>query len=169
MPDAKFFEGYGGQSTEDLLGLSPSYRTDSLVLAFEQALDQKAARVGMAALTPEERVVLAIEAFEREVNNGGYAQFFGNSSGEFVGDIAQSLETIGCPNYAEVTRRAIAALEINGKPTPEQIEAALDAGGESLQAALEACDNAFFAVRSEDVAERLFSFVRQRKEHVCVP
>jgi len=52
--------------------MEDGYRVDSLVLAMESALDAKDRRT----LSPEERVVLAVEALEREVNNGGYDQFF---------------------------------------------------------------------------------------------
>jgi hypothetical protein len=38
-----FLESYGGQSTEELLALAGKYRIDSLVLALEQAIQQKAA------------------------------------------------------------------------------------------------------------------------------
>ena len=34
----KWFDAYGGQTTEQLLALEGEYRTDSLVLAFEQAI-----------------------------------------------------------------------------------------------------------------------------------
>lgn len=64
-----------GQTVEQLLSLEGKSRIDSLVLAFEQAISQKAERTGNEGLSYPERVVLAVEALEREVNNGGYAQF----------------------------------------------------------------------------------------------
>ena len=72
MSELKWLDGYSGQTTEELVALEGEYRTDSLVLAFEQALDQRVEHVGQEGLTEEERIVLAIEALEREVNNGGY-------------------------------------------------------------------------------------------------
>ena len=62
--------GYSGQSADQLLSLEGMYRIDSLVRAFEQAITQKAQRGGVQSLTDEERIVLAVEALEREVNNG---------------------------------------------------------------------------------------------------
>src|SRR5439155_6192926 len=70
-PGPKWLNGYSDQSVEQLLSLEGEYRTDSLVLAFEEAINQKAQREGMQSLTEEERIVLAVEALEREVNNGG--------------------------------------------------------------------------------------------------
>jgi hypothetical protein len=49
------FLWYSGQSTDELLALEGRYRLDSLVLALEQALLQKAAREG-TSLRPEERL-----------------------------------------------------------------------------------------------------------------
>ncbi len=84
MSDLKFLKDYSGQTVEQLLALEGECRIDSLVLAFEQAVDQKAVREGAGAVNVEERVILAVEALEREVNNGGYEQFFLNSTLEFA-------------------------------------------------------------------------------------
>jgi hypothetical protein len=82
-----------------------------LVVAFEQAFDQRAARVGENALTEEERIILAIEALEREVNNGGYSQFFLNSSREYAPVMVRALERIGCLKTAKITQKALDALQ----------------------------------------------------------
>src|SRR5438552_11088290 len=71
VSDLQWLAGHSGQSVEQLIALEGKYRIDSLVLAFEQAMHQKIARVGMAGLSDEERIICAIEALEREVNNGG--------------------------------------------------------------------------------------------------
>lgn len=75
MAGSQWLQGYSSQTVDDLLALEQSHRIDSLVLAFEEAIDQKAAREGEHKLTDVERTILAIEALEREVNNGGYGQF----------------------------------------------------------------------------------------------
>src|SRR5262245_13906798 len=93
---SQFLSAYGGQTTDELLMLASQYRIDSLVLAFEQAIQAKAP----ASISPEESFVLAIEGLEREVNNGGYAQFFYNSSGEFTSTIVAALRAIDCPKTA---------------------------------------------------------------------
>ena len=109
---SKWFDSYSGQNTEQLLSLEGEYRTDSLVVAFEQALDQKSEAQGLENLTPEEQVVLAVEALEREVNNGGYSQFFTNSSVKYCSNIVMSLEQIGCSKTADITKRALNALNV---------------------------------------------------------
>jgi hypothetical protein len=108
-----WLDGYSGQTVEQLLSLEGRYRIDSLVLAFEQAILRKVEQCESSPLTDEERVVLAVEALEREVNNGGYEQFFTNSSREFTATIVESLQRIGCRKTAGITRRAIKALGIS--------------------------------------------------------
>ena len=95
MADLKWLDGYSGQTIEELLALADEYRVDSLLAALEEGLNQKAEEVGEQDLSDEERIVLAVEAFEREVNNGGYGQFFSNSSGQYTPIIVASLLNIG--------------------------------------------------------------------------
>ena len=96
----EWLDGYSGQSVDELLSLEGSCRCDSLVLAFEEAIGRKSQHNGANSLTVEERVVLAVEALEREVNNGGYDQFFINSSREFAPTIVDALQRIGCKKAA---------------------------------------------------------------------
>jgi hypothetical protein len=70
-----FLKSNGGQTIQQLIAMRDSHRVDSLVLAVEQALASKSE----AELSEPERVILAVEAMEREVNNGCYEQFLGNS------------------------------------------------------------------------------------------
>jgi Domain of unknown function (DUF4375) len=86
-------------------------------VAFEEAISQKAERQGMQSLTEEERIVLAVEALEREVNNGGYDQFLGNSSVEFAPTVVGAVQRIGCKKTATITQRAIKALGISDLTT----------------------------------------------------
>ena len=95
MSSSEWLDGYTGQSTEELIALEGAYRTDSIVLAFEQAISNKAARIGAEHLTTPERVVLAVEALEREVNNDGYTGLFTYYS-EHVPYLVPSLTAIGC-------------------------------------------------------------------------
>jgi hypothetical protein len=99
------------ESVDELIALEGKYRTDSLVLAFEPAMDQKAARVGEDKLTAEERVILAVEALEREVNNGGYGRFLVNSSRDYAPIIVDTLRRISCPKTAEITQKSLKVVQ----------------------------------------------------------
>ena len=164
MSGDKWLDAYGGQTTERLLALESEYRIDSLVLAFEQAIQHKAAS---RPISKEERYVLAVEALEREVNNGGYSQFFLNSSHEFVDVIEEALAAIGCPKTADLTRRAIAALGIPDGVTGEKAEAVVLAEDEAVGDALQACDTGYYE-NDEPIADRLFAWIRSNKASVRV-
>ncbi|MGE0455934.1 MAG: DUF4375 domain-containing protein [Vicinamibacteria bacterium] len=167
MPSDAWFEAYTGQTTDELLALEARYRIDSLVLAFEQAIQQKT-----GPLSTQERFVLAVEALEREVNNGGYSQFFVNSSNEFVDVIVAALHAIGCPRVAGITQAAIAALGVVGELTPEKAESRASAAivGESgdLHDALESCDAQFYS-NEEPIADRLFAWIKENRASLRLP
>lgn len=164
MSGDKWFDAYAGQTTERLLALEGEYRTDSLVLAFEQAIQHKAAS---RPISKEERYVLAVEALEREVNNGGYSQFFLNSSHDFVDVIEEALVAIGCPKTADLTQRAIKALNIRDGVTGEKAEAVMVADDEAVREALDACDAGYYD-NDEPIADRLFAWIRNNKASVRV-
>jgi hypothetical protein len=163
MPELEFLEEYSGQTVEELLSFEGQYHCDSLVLAFEQALRQKLDRCGGHVLTSEERIILAVEALEREVNNGGYGQFFINSSREFAPVTVSALLRIGCPKTAAVTQRAIDALHLAALSV-EAIDAAMEASEESEEE-LNQCDDSYYG-SGEDVAGNLFAFIRTNQSRI---
>lgn len=153
-----------GQSVEDLLRLEGKSRIDSLVSAFEEAISQKAERANNKALTDTERVVLAVEALEREVNNGGYDQFFTNSSREFASTIVDSLRRIGCNKAASITERAVRALRVSDL-TVEAVDAAMAVDDEKRLEKFARCDEAYYK-NTEPIADRLFAFIKTNKAEI---
>ncbi len=164
MANDRWLEGYEGQTTDELLALENDYRIDSIVLAFEQAIAQKAAS---QPISKEERYVLAIEALEREVNNGGYSQFFLNSSHEFVDVIEEALTAIGCPKTAAITEQALASLGVGGELTEEKAEAVVLADSDVVREALDACDDRYFR-NDEPIADRLFAWLKHNRASIRI-
>ncbi|MDA0243664.1 MAG: DMP19 family protein [Chloroflexi bacterium] len=159
-----FLETYGGQTIQQLIAMKESHRVDSLVLAVEQALRGKPEM----ELSEPERVVLAVEAMEREVNNGGYNQFFGNSSGKFTGFLVRALELIGCPKVATISADAIAVLKL-----PEPFDAdtvglvAYELSDESIEQ-LDKCDSRYYA-NDESIEQRLFAYIEEYQNEIQIP
>jgi hypothetical protein len=140
-----FLAGYSGESVDELLAYEGRYRIDSIVLAFEQAIQQRSARL-KSECSDEERVVLAVEALERDVNNDGYDGFL-RYSAAFVPVIVAALERIGCLGVARITRDAIAA---------------------GLSGSLESLDQAYYR-NPEDIEGRLFAFIAANRERFVLP
>jgi hypothetical protein len=161
VPNLKWLESYSGQSVDELISLEGECRIDSLIVAFEQAVDQKAFREGSGALSYEEQAILAVEALEREVNNGGYSQFFINSSREYALSVVDFLQRIGCPKTAQITKRAIDALRLPSISV-EAIEAALKVDSAERDGELNECDKLYYQ-DAEPIAERLFTFIKDNR------
>ena len=106
MADQKWLEGYSGQSVDQLIAMAADHRIDSIVLAFESALMQRADLADLSAFNEAELTILAVEAMEREVNNGGYHQFFLNTP-EYAPHLVAASQRIGCPQTATISAKAI--------------------------------------------------------------
>lgn len=161
MTTLPWLAGWDGTSIDDLLALDGAYRTDSLICALESVLLRKP----RSLLTHTERVVLAVEALEREVNNGGFQQFVGGSSVEWIAEVAPALDAIGCPRTAAVVRDALAKLAIEGDVTPRSVEKAHRERGGSVGASLSSSDDAFLRY-PEDICGALFAYVKARRSDV---
>ncbi len=161
---AAFLESYGGQTLDELIALESDYRIDSLVLAVEQALTDKL----RGQLTEAEMVVLAVEGMEREVNNGGYQQFFGNSSGEFTSFLVRALELIGCQKVATISADAISALALPPNYDDGMVEEALVALSIDQSTKLEDCDNRYYGC-DEPIADRLFEYIKSNRDSIRIP
>ena len=167
MTQAKWLDGYSGQSVDELLALVPEYRVDSIVLAFEQGVSQHAAKVGDAALDPAELAVLAVEAYEREVNNGGHHQFFLNTP-EHAPSIVKALRDIGCGATADVAQGAIDRLGIAGPATAAKVTESIERkGADFVEVLVEECDGPFYDL-SEPIADRLLDYVRVNRARIHV-
>jgi len=151
---------YSGQSVDELLALTNGKEIDFL-WAIEIAIQKKSEKTGLSGLSEEERIVLAIEGLEREVNNGGYSQFFTNSSGVFAPIIVDSLLRIGCPENAQIAKSAIDALGIQDL-SPESLHAAIVSNNNTLDEALDECDQLYYQ-GGENIGGKLIDFVKANK------
>lgn len=157
-----FLEKYTGQRLDELLGMVGTYRVDSILLAIEQALQRKPASERSAA----ERIVLAVEALEREVNNGGYDQFFLNEPSH-AHAIAAALTEIGCLATARITESAVDVLGVRPGWTDEQIEAAALALQDAQMEKLSALDDEFYEY-PDPIEGRLLAYIRDNTSSITL-
>lgn len=172
MDSLKGLVEFTGQTTDELLALEGIHRTDMIVMAFQAALEQKADSLGLAALTDEERVVLAVERLQQQVNMGGYNSYFFNSSGRYAPIVVEALTRIGAKRVAAITRSAIKALGIDGELTPEKVRDACYSEDEKRQEKIDkkhmACDERFFEA-SEDLSVPLLAFIKKNRSCITLP
>jgi hypothetical protein len=164
-----WLEGYGGQTTSALIELGETHRVDSVVLAFEEAITAKAEGLGAEALTKAEAVVLAVEAIEREVNNGGFDQLFRNGSKAYAANYVSALEAIGRQDVAELAGEAIAALRLGKRRlTTDAIDGAMDKDSDRRDETFEELDDRYMEVAG-DLAPPMFAFIKANRTDITIP
>ncbi|MBQ6116244.1 MAG: DMP19 family protein [Oscillospiraceae bacterium] len=115
-------------------------------------------------LNPYERTIFVTQELEMEVNNGGFWQFFDNSSGQFSNEIVDAFTKIGAYKTAEICRKAVSAF---GQDLPvdwEERRTFLDNVPDSAASVLDECDDAFFAYE-EDLETLNASYIKKHIEH----
>lgn len=113
----------------------------------------------LMALSGPERVFYVTQSLEMEVNNGGFSQFFFNSSGDLLGELVQAFTEIGANHTAELCKKALAVF---GREVPADREKR-QALVEDLESdILEECDNAFFEY-AEDLNALNYAYIMKNK------
>lgn len=159
----EFLDQYDGQSVDELIQLQKTHRIDSIVLAFESALDARKDKG--EKLNDVENTILAIEALEREVNNGGFSQFFYNSSVEYTPTIVASLKAIGCHETGNLAQKAIDTLGVDSLDS-DVIEERMDPDDDELEEALGNLDDIYFNETQEVPGYALFTFIKNNRESI---
>lgn len=135
------------------------------VIAMSEYITKKAQYgKNVAALNEVERVFYITQILEMEVNNGGFSQFFFNSSGYFSNELVSAFTAIGANKTAAICQKAIDAF---GRDIPADWDARNEMLDElesdEIDGILEECDSAFFAYE-EDLNALNYSFVMNNKE-----
>jgi hypothetical protein len=158
MGELPWLSRYRGESIDELIGMEGHYRTDSIVATIHQLLLDK------QRLSKAERTVVVIEALEREVNNGGFHQFFLNAPSDAV-DVVEALQRIGCPEIASLAQEAINALRLDSAPTVEGVEEAIDRDDDDLVDVLDRCDQAYYQhqKRGPLIEDRLLRYIKANR------
>jgi hypothetical protein len=111
------------------------------------------------AQSKPQKVFSTIWALESEVNNGGFSQYFLNSSSETAGFAAEALETIGAPKTAAICREAIHVAFPSGLPdSPEEISTAAGDFSDGIEDKLSDLDTEFYRY-PHNLTDLLFGFV----------
>ena len=151
LADLGWLDGYAGQSVDELLAFEGTDGLHNILFALEQAIQKKLETEGKLKMTGVERIVLSVRALEREVNNGGYDQFFLNSSRVHAPAIVRDLLRIGCTEMADITRRALDAEHLDG---------------EARTRALERCDVEFY--ERAQLSNPLFVYVKKHQDGIKI-
>lgn len=132
---------------------------NGILIELSESERTKFGKAEFAAQSVPQKVFSSIWAVEGEVNNGGFSQYFLNSSAETASFVAEALDSIGAPRTADICRRAIVCAFPVGLPTtPEAISAAAAELPDDTRDKLEVLDSEFFAY-PHDLTDLLFAYV----------
>ncbi|PQJ16659.1 hypothetical protein BST99_13865 [Aureicoccus marinus] len=106
----------------DLDKLLQNERHDLIVMEIDSYLNRKS-EYGeiMATLNEAQKTFLIIENLEREINNGGFHQFYWNSSGNYGNETVDALIKIGANKTAKIVKRANSEFK-NGMVPKDRVE-----------------------------------------------
>ena len=139
--------------------------TNDFVVAMTEHLNNKT-QYGedMSALSEAERIFYITQSLEMEVNNGGFSQFFYNSSGNFSNELVGAFTAIGANATAAICQKAISAFGRDIPVDKDEREEMLDElESDEFDEILEECDNAFYDYE-DNLNELNYNFVMKNKE-----
>lgn len=165
LADLGWLDGYTGQNVDELLLYEGTDQIHSILFALEAAIDEKVKSAGPLNRTGVELIVQSVLALDREVNNGGYDQYFRNSSRRYARVVVDHLVMIGCTEIADITQRAIDSLGIPDISVPA-IEGAMQTANLERDRALHRCDLAFY--EHKGLLERLFSYMKAHQNGIRI-
>ena len=115
-------------------------------------------------LNASEKTFLLIENLETEVHNGGFDQFYFNSSGDFANETVTALKEIGAFKTAEIVRTANSEFK-NGNVSKIRIERQNEQEiiREKATETWNKCDELYYRYE-DDLSSLLIKFVRNHKQ-----
>ena len=116
-------------------------------------------------LSKEEKSFYLVFQLEREINNGGFSQFFYNSSGDFANYTAAALREIGAEKTAKICDRALALFGGTvSNNRDERITMLNNTFTDENSEILSQCDNDFYEY-ADDLVELNYQFIMKNKNH----
>jgi hypothetical protein len=132
-------------------------------------LSSKFQRVRFDGMRGPERVAFCVDEVLGEVNNGGFSQYFFNSSGDRTENAVAALTAIGALDAADVMREAIALFPGGDVPTDcQERRVLLGKAGEEVDALWENQDAEFWGI-SADIVTALRRFVENARHETEQP
>ena len=116
------------------------------------------------SLTEEQKNFFFNQNLEREINNGGFNQYFYNSSSDFAHETINSLKIIGANKTANILQKAIDQFPDKTVPRNRtERQEILEKIEETVSEIFEELDEKFF-VYEDDLNTLNIEFVRQNKD-----
>ena len=112
------------------------------------------------------QAIYVIWALETEVNNGGYNQFYINSSGQFYKHLPSALKHVGANKFANLTKRANETFEKENPKIIQHQDGTLEGFSKSYEDnPLNKFDDEFYELyETENLQQIQVDFIRKNKK-----
>lgn len=136
----------------------------SILIAIDEYLNEKSEYCEkIDKLNESQKTFIIIENLEREINNGGFNQFYFNSSGDFSHETIDALIKIGANKTAEIVTKANSQFPDNKVPKDRtERQEILEQIEEKANEIWETCDNDFYKYEDK-IGGLLIEFVKANK------
>jgi hypothetical protein len=139
---------------------------DSKILG---ALNYRIGQKAVARITEPELRLLAVYCLWGEVHNGGFDQYFFNSSGNDSEAALAGLKELGAPAAAALLERAMYAFPGGKPPADRKQRVALMAKlRKKAEGVWEQCDKEFYALK-EDLSQLMLTYAKQKRDEIVLP
>ena len=159
-----FFSNANSQTEFDLEKVLKTERQDLIIIQIDSYLNEKSEYGDkIEKLNIYQKVFLFVENLEREINNGGFNQFYFNSSGDFSQETVDALLEIGANKTAEIVKKANSEFK-NGIVPKDRTErqSELELIEEKAEEIWNECDSEFYKYQ-DNLTELLIAFVIKNK------
>ena len=123
-------------------------------------------RVDFDDLSRAEQVFRVIWELEAEVNNGGFHQYFSNSSGDTAFAVVDALKAVGAHHAARIAADANGVFPRSAPPRDRtQRQHLLDSLGPEQRTLLESLDEEFYRY-PDNLTELLYGYVKRNSTDI---
>ena len=160
LDDGNVFENVRGYVEDNAEEYTGDEKNDLIIQMCDNVCEKCEYGEAIEKLNEHERVFYVTQILEQEVNNGGFSQFFFNSSGDFSNEIVDAFTKIGAFKTAEICKKALAVFNGNVPTDRDAREELLD----SLECddVLSECDDDFYEY--EDNLEELnYTYIMEHR------
>lgn len=135
-------------------------------LSEKQPTDYKKEYETTMSWNKSRQAIYMIWLLEAEVNNGGYNQFYSNSSGQFYKHLPDALKLIGANKFADLTKRANETFERENPKITQHQDGTLEGFNKSYDGnPLNRYDDEFYNLyKIENLQQIQVDFIRKNKK-----
>ena len=154
--------------TEQIIDTTSNDRLLQLIfdnLLERQSTDHKKEYETVMSWNKSRQAIYMIWELEGEVNNGGYNQFYFNSSGQFYKHLPNALKLVGANRFADLTQRANVTFEKENPKITQLQGGTIEGFSESYENnPLNKFDDEFFNLYKKEYLQKIqVDFIRKHK------